>query len=184
MQSGADPLVRGRRPRRLALVFVELEVAGPGGPARTRGSNPLAVRRFSSHWMGCKPMRYTHVNAWNSGPLDRRLQQSRCCAAMSNKLLGVNAKRDHPAAKAASSFTRLNALPRSRSASIPQAGCPANAAASMSATAPAWPSRINLIGIWLPRSGWGLCSHVRTCSLDWRISDSSEIVCATGASGC
>src|ERR1035441_95383 len=38
-EGGADPLVRSRRPRRLASLARE---AGPGGPARTRGSAPPA----------------------------------------------------------------------------------------------------------------------------------------------
>ena len=38
---GADPLVRGRRPRRPGVALINARRAGPGGPARTRGSAPL-----------------------------------------------------------------------------------------------------------------------------------------------
>src|SRR5581483_11195048 len=42
--SGADPLVRGRRPRRPSGIerefWSQLRTAGPGGPARTSGSAP------------------------------------------------------------------------------------------------------------------------------------------------
>jgi hypothetical protein len=41
--SGADPLVRSRRPRRPAGNVIERQRAGPGGPSRTRGSAPLGV---------------------------------------------------------------------------------------------------------------------------------------------
>src|ERR1035441_1543121 len=40
---GADPLVRGRRPRRPAEVLLGTRGAGPGGPARTRASAPPLV---------------------------------------------------------------------------------------------------------------------------------------------
>ena len=47
-EGGADPLVRSRRPRRLArsheFDFVGGR-AGPGGPARTRGSAPLPSQK-------------------------------------------------------------------------------------------------------------------------------------------
>src|SRR5206468_2289585 len=51
---GADPLVRGRRPRRPVRLVPDLDPvarAGPGGPARTRGSalhlvQPLVFLRF------------------------------------------------------------------------------------------------------------------------------------------
>ena len=43
LRGGADPLVRSRRPRRLlwgAISLIRGQDAGPGGPARTRGSAP------------------------------------------------------------------------------------------------------------------------------------------------
>src|SRR5947208_14836553 len=41
--SGADPLVRGRRPRRPVGTVQQAAKAGPGGPARTWGSAPLCL---------------------------------------------------------------------------------------------------------------------------------------------
>jgi hypothetical protein len=51
---GADPLVRSRRPRRLPGSLQALRAAGPGEPARTRGSAQL--EKFiirSKQWRGC-----------------------------------------------------------------------------------------------------------------------------------
>src|ERR1035441_6904174 len=74
---GADPLVRGRRPRRPAGALHGADIVGPaagrGRPARTRGSAPPSGQSasppsFSWDFAGRRPIQTDHKRRWSVPP--------------------------------------------------------------------------------------------------------------------